>query len=113
MTKNEAFKEYDNIVEEHEAKCTCQDYFNAGWDACENIWLTDNPDKDLMIAELEESNEKLRQESYKDLYVSSVKKITEHLRFFAALSATLASELSDENKLKRIEKEFNKIRNNL
>ena len=47
MTKNEAFKEYDNIVEEHEAKCTCQDYFNAGWDACENIWLTDNPEKEF------------------------------------------------------------------
>ena len=44
---------FDKLESSTDGSLSDKDYFFAGWDACENVWLTDEPNKDLMISELE------------------------------------------------------------
>lgn len=110
MTKKEAYENYDAEVEKYEAKCNCQDYFFAGWDACEELWLSDNPDKDLMISELEEENSKLKQVSYEKSYFTERERCSKLLSCVAQFSTILGSSDTDVDKIKRLEKALNGLR---
>lgn len=90
-----------------------KDYFFAGWDACENVWLTDEPDKDLMISELEGELECAKNKNYEKEYISLYKRSTRYLSILAQISTAQGNDnLSETEKLEHIRKLLDKVSNN-
>ena len=90
-----------------------KDYFFAGWDACENVWLTDELDKDLMISELEGELECAKNKNYEKEYISLYKRSTRYLSILAQISTAQGNNnLSETEKLEHIRKLLDKVSNN-
>ena len=109
------FEAYDDFLSKKELseKSTEKEVFFAGWDACENVWLTDEPDKDLMISELEGKLKDAESENYKKEYISLYKRSTRYLSILAQISTAQGNEnLSETEKLEHIRKLLDKVPNN-
>lgn len=100
--RKKAFKKFDDKVEALEANCTCEEYFYAGWDACEDVWIKGEPDKDKMISELESEVAKANSENYADRYVSGVIDNGIFLKALAKISTTIGSKEDSDYKLKKV-----------
>ena len=112
MNKFEAYDDFFSKKESFE-KSTEKELFFAGWDACENVWLTDEPDKDLMISELEGKLKNAESENYKKEYISLYKRSTRYLSILAQISTAQGNEnLSETEKLEHIRKLLDKVSNN-
>lgn len=84
-------------------KPTEEELFFAGWDACEDTWLTNEPDKDLMISELESELECAKNKNYEKEYISLYKRSTRYLSILAQISKIQGSDkLSETEKLRSI-----------
>lgn len=64
--------------------------FRMGWNECEDTWLLDEPDKDLMISKLEEELDRTQSENYEKAYFMLHEKHTKQLAAFAKIR-TLAN----------------------
>lgn len=109
------FEAYDDFFSKKESveKSTEKEVFFAGWDACENVWLTDEPDKDLMISELEGKLKDAERENYKKKYISSYEMSSRYLSILAQISTAQGNEnLSETEKLEHIRKLLDKVPNN-
>lgn len=109
------FEAYDDFLfkKELSEKPTEKEVFFAGWDACEDTWLTDEPDKDLMISELEGKLKDAESENYKKEYISLYKRSTRYLSILAQISTAQGNEnLSETEKLEHIRKLLDKVSNN-
>lgn len=102
MDKLEAYNDFlfkkgsvENLTEE--------ELFFAGWDACEGTWLTNEPDKDLMISELESELECAKNKNYEKEYISLHKRSNRYLSILAKISKIQCSDkLSETEKLRSI-----------
>lgn len=112
MNKFEAYDDFFSKKESFE-KLTEKELFFAGWDACENVWLTDEPDKDLMISELEGELECAQKKNYEKDYISLYKRSSRYLSILAQISTAHGNEnLSETEKLEHIRKLLDKVPNN-
>jgi hypothetical protein len=103
---------FDKFKSSH-SSLSDKDYFFAGWDACENVWLTDEPDKDLMISELEGELECAKNKNYEKEYISLYKRSTRYLSILAQISTAQGNDnLSETKKLEHIRKLLDKVSNN-
>lgn len=109
------FEAYDDFLSKKESseKPTEKEVFFAGWDACEDTWLTDEPDKDLMISELEGELECAQKKNYEKDYISLYKRSTRYLSTLAQISTAQGNEnLSETERLEHIRKLLDKVPNN-
>lgn len=112
MNKFEAYDDFFSKKESFE-NLTEKELFSAGWDACENVWLTDEPDKDLMISELEGELECAQKKNYEKDYISLYKRSSRYLSILAQISTAHGNEnLSETEKLEHIRKLLDKVPNN-
>lgn len=104
---------FDKFKSSRKDSISDQDYFFAGWDACENVWLADEPDKDLMISELEEKLEDAESKNYEKDYISLYKRSNRYLSILAQISTIQGSnKLSETEKLRSIRKLLDYVSNN-
>lgn len=109
------FEAYDDFLSKNglSEKPTEKEVFFAGWDACEDTWLTDEPDKDLMISELEGELECAQKKNYEKDYISLYKRSTRYLSILAQISTAQGNEnLSETERLEHIRKLLDKVPNN-
>lgn len=109
------FEAYDDFLSKKELseKPTEKEVFFAGWDACEDTWLNSEPDKDLMISELEGKLKVAESENYKEKYISLYNRLTRYLSILAQISTAHGNEsLSEVEKLEHIRKLLDKVPNN-
>lgn len=109
------FEAYDDFLLKKELfeKSTEEELFFAGWDACENVWLTDEPDKDLMISELESELECAKNKNYEKEYISLHKRSNRYLSILAQISKIQGSDkLSKTEKLRSIRNLLNYVSSN-
>lgn len=104
---------FDKLESSTDGSLSDKDYFFAGWDACENVWLTDEPNKDLMISELEGELECAKNKNYEKEYISLYKRSTRYLSILAQISTAQGNaNLSETEKLEHIRKLLDKVSNN-
>lgn len=108
MDKNKIMSDAFNKFKGSSDKNACMssmDYFKAGWDACELVWTLGEPNKDLMISELEGELECAKTKNYEKEYISLYKKSTRYLSILAQISTTQGNDkLSETEKLEHIRK---------
>ena len=106
---SDAFNKFKGSLD----KNTCMssmDYFKAGWDACESVWTLGEPNKDLMISELEGELECVKNKNYEKEYISLYKRSTRYLGILAQISTTQGNDkLSETEKLEHIRKLLDKV----
>lgn len=84
--------------------------FRMGWNECEDTWLLDEPDKDLMISELEGELDKAQSENYEKAYFMLYKTHSKQLAAFAKIRTLVNNEDISKSELMN---QLNKILDDL